>query len=49
MLKKDKISLKINRLRVIVKYEANYNLLSKLYWKKLTAQYAEIKGTLGKG
>ena len=48
MLKKDKISLKINRLRVIVKYEANYNL-PKLYWKKLTAQYAEIKGTLGKG
>jgi len=48
MLEKDKGSPKINRLRVIGKYEADYNLLLKLYWPKLTTQHAEREGTLGK-
>ena len=47
MLEKDKGSPKINRLRVIGKYEADYNLLLKLYWPKLTTQHAEREGTLG--
>ena len=41
MLEKDKGSPKINRLRVIGKYEADYNLILKLYWPKLTTQHAE--------
>ena len=38
---------KINRLRFIGKYEADYNLLLKFYWLKLTPQHAEREGTLG--
>ena len=48
MLEKDKGSPKINILRVIGKYEADYNLLLKLYWPKLTTQHAERERTLGK-
>ena len=48
MLEKNKGSPKINRLRVIGKYEADYNLLLKLYWPKLTTQQAEREETLGK-
>ena len=48
MLEKDKAPPKTNRLRVIGKYEADYNLLLKLYWPKLTTQHAEREGTLGK-
>ena len=48
MLEKDKGSPKINRLRIIGKYEAYYNLLLKLYWPKLTTQHAEREGTLEK-
>ena len=40
MLEKDKISSKINRLRVIGKYDTNYNLLLTFYWPKLTKSYA---------
>ena len=48
MLEKDKGSAKINKLQVIGKYEADYNLLLKLYWPKLTIQHAEREGTLEK-
>ena len=49
MLEKDKGSPKINRLRVISKYEADYIILLKLYWPKPTTQYVKRKETLGKG
>ena len=48
MLEKDKGSPKTNGLRVIGKYEADYSLILKLYWPKLTTQHAEREGTLGK-
>ena len=39
---------KISRLRVIDKYEADYNLVLTLYWPKITNQIAEKTCTLGK-
>ena len=36
------------RLRIIDKFEADYNLILKLYWSKITNQIAEANDTLGK-
>ena len=36
MIPKDKETIKINRLRVINKYEADYNLILKYFWPKST-------------
>lgn len=38
---------KIHRLRVIGKYETDYNRLLKLYWLRFTTRYAERRNTLG--
>ena len=48
MFEKGKGFHKINRLRVIGKYETYCNILLKLYWPKLTIQHAEREGALGK-
>ena len=48
MFEKEKNNSKINRLRIIDKYEADYNLLLKLYWPKITNNIAEMNNTLGK-
>lgn len=47
-MKKQKGNSKINRLRIIDKFEADYNLLLKLYWLKITNGIAEENNTLGK-
>ena len=48
MFEKEKGNTKINRLRIIDKYEADYNLLLKSYWPKITNNIAEKNNTLGK-
>ena len=48
MFEKEKGNKKINRLRIIDKYEADYNLLLKIYWPKITNNIAEKNNTLGK-
>ena len=48
MFEKEKGNTKINRLRIIDKYEADYNLLLKIYWPKITNNIAEKNNTLGK-
>ena len=48
MFEKKKSNSKINQLRIIDKYEADYNLLLKLYWPKITNNIAEKNTTLGK-
>ena len=41
MIEKKKPNSKINRLRIINKYEANYKLILKLYWFKITNRIIE--------
>ena len=48
MTEKDRGQPKIHRLRGIVKYEANYNMLLKLNWPRLTTRYAKRRNTSGK-
>ena len=48
MFEKEQGNSKINRLRIIDKYEADYNLLLKLYWPKITNNIAKKNNTLGK-
>ena len=48
MFEKEKGNPKINRLRIIDKYEADYNLLLKIYWPKITNNIVEKNSTLGK-
>ena len=48
MIKKEKAISKINHLRIIDKYEADYNLVLKVYWSKITNTIAETISTLGK-
>ena len=48
MFEKEKGNTKINRLRIIDKYEVDYNLLLKIYWPKITNNIAEKNNTLGK-
>ena len=38
---------RINKLRIINIYEADYNLLQKFFWPKLSTQHAEATHTLG--
>ena len=38
---------RINKLRVINIYEANYNLLLKFFWPKLSTKHVETENTLG--
>ena len=47
MFEKEKGNSKINRLRIIDKYEADYNLLLTLYWPKITKNIAGKNNTLG--
>ena len=48
MIEKEKYNSKINRLRIIYKYAADYNLVLKLYWPKIKNRIAEKNSTLGK-
>ena len=48
MFEKEKRNTKINRLRIIDKYEADYNLIFKISWPKITNNIAENNSTLGK-
>ena len=48
MFEKEIGNKKINKLRIIDKYEADYNLLLKIYWPKITNNIAEKNNTLGK-
>ena len=47
MIEKDKENFKINILKIIDKFEVDYNLILKLYWPKITNQAAEANSTLG--
>ena len=47
MIEKGKENSKINRLHIVDKFEANYNLVFKLYWPKITNHISEKNGTLG--
>ena len=38
---------RINKLRIINIYEADYNLLQKFFWLKLSTKHAEVSHTLG--
>jgi Reverse transcriptase (RNA-dependent DNA polymerase) len=49
MIQKDKNSTKINRLRVIHLYEADYNLLLKIVWARKGVHNAHNKGSLNNG
>ena len=48
IIEKERGLPKIHRLRVIVKYEADYYMLLKLYWPRLKTIYAERRNNLGK-
>lgn len=48
MFEKENGNPNINRLRKIDKYEADYNLLLKVYWPKITNNIVEKNNTLGK-
>ena len=48
MIETEKANSKINRLRIIDKYEADYNLILKLYQPKITNRIAEKNDALGK-
>ena len=47
MIEKDKENFKINILKIIDKFEVDYNLILKLYWPKITNQAAKANSTLG--
>ena len=49
MFEKEKGNSKINRLKIIDKYEADYRLLLKIYWSTITNNIAEKNKTLEKG
>ena len=38
----------MNRLRVLNKYETDFNLVLKLFWPRLTTNHLEIRNLLGK-
>lgn len=48
VIEKEKANSKINRLRIIDKLEANYNLVLKLYQPKIANEIAEDNEMLGK-
>ena len=39
---------RINKLRIINIYEADYNLIQKFFWPKLSTKHTEATHTLGK-
>ena len=47
MIEKEKNNHRINRLRVINIYEADYNLILKYFWPHKTTQFAERNNLLG--
>ena len=47
MIEKEKNNHRINRLRVINIYEADYNLILKYFWLHKTTQFAERNNLLG--
>ena len=47
MIEKEKNNPRINRLRVINKYEADYNLILKFFWPHQTTHNAERHNMLG--
>ena len=47
MLPKDKYNIQINRLRVIHKYEADFNLVLKYFWLHEATRKANKEGILG--
>ena len=47
MIPKDKDTTKINRLRVINKYEVDYNLVLKYFWPKSTTKLSDKNKILG--
>ena len=48
MIEKEKANFKINRLKIIDKFEADYKIILKLYWPKIMNQIAEANETLRK-
>ena len=48
MFEKEQGNSKINRLRIIDKFETDYNLLLKLYWPKITNNITEKNNMLWK-
>lgn len=48
MTEKENVNSKINRLWIIGKFEADYNLILKLYWPKIINESAEDNELLGK-
>ena len=47
MIEKERNNHRINRLRVINIYEADYNLILKYFWPHKTTQFVEINNLLG--
>ena len=47
MIPKDKETTKVNRLRVINKYEADYNLILKYFWPKSVTKLSDRHKILG--
>ena len=47
MIQKEINNPKINRLRVLNKYEAEFNLVLKLFWPRLTTKHLESRNRLG--
>ena len=47
MIQKEKNNPRINRLRVLNKYEADFNLVFKLFWPQLTTKHLESRNLLG--
>ena len=47
MIEKIPNTPRINKLRIINIYEADYNLLQKFFWPKLSTKHAEATHTLG--
>ena len=48
MIQKQLNNPRINRLRVLNKYEADLNLVLKFYWLQLTTNHLESRNLLGK-
>ena len=48
MIRKEINNPRINRLRVLNKYEADFNLVLKFFWPRLTSKHLESRYLLGK-
>ena len=48
MIEKEKENSNINRLRIIEKFEVDYNIILKFYWPEITNRTTETNSTLEK-